>query len=56
MCPPCFTLSKVNLSKTIGLHYELCLKPNMIIKLCAINYCTEDGLVNGDEGIFKIAT
>ncbi len=56
MCPPCFTLSKMNPSKTIGLHYELCLKPNMLIKLYARNYCIEDGLVNGAEGSFKIAT
>jgi hypothetical protein len=56
MCPPCFTLSKVNLSKIARLHYELHLKPNMLIKLCARNYCIEDGLVNDVEGIFKIAT
>jgi hypothetical protein len=56
MCPFCFTLSKVNPSNTIGLHYELCLKPNMLIKSCAINYFTEDGLVNGVEGFFKTAT
>ncbi len=51
MCPFCFTLSKVIMSKTVRLHYELHLKPNMLIKLCAQNYCIEDGFVNGAEGI-----
>jgi hypothetical protein len=56
MCPPCFTLSKVILSKTARLHDELHLKPNMLIKLCARNHCIEDGLVDGAKGILKITT
>ncbi len=56
MCPPCFTLSKINPSKIGGLHYELHLKPNLLTELCVINYCTNDGLVNGAKGYFKIAT
>jgi hypothetical protein len=56
MCPFCFTLSKVIMSKTVRLHYELHLKPNMLIKLCAQNYCIEDGFVNGAEGILKTTT
>jgi hypothetical protein len=28
----------------------------MLIELCACNYCTNDGLVNGDEGFLKNAT
>ncbi len=49
MCPPNFTLFKIDPSKFDGLHNELCLKQNMLIELCACNYCTNDGLVNGDE-------
>jgi hypothetical protein len=33
MCPPCFTLSKVDLSKIDWLHYELHFKPNMLIEI-----------------------
>jgi hypothetical protein len=51
-CPPCFTLSKVDPSKIGGLHYELHIKPNKLIELCTINYCTVGGLVNSAEGIF----
>jgi hypothetical protein len=28
----------------------------MLIKLCATNYVTSDGLVNGADGIFKAST
>jgi hypothetical protein len=56
MCPPCFTLSKIDPYKIGGLHYELHLKPNLLIELCVNNYCTNDGLVNNAEGYFKIAT
>jgi hypothetical protein len=55
MCPPFFTLSKVNTSKIGGLLYELHLKPNMLIELCTINFCIVDGLVDNVEGFFKIA-
>jgi hypothetical protein len=47
MCPPCFTVSKIDPSKTSRLHYELHFKPNMLIKLCAINCCIKDEFVNG---------
>ncbi len=50
---PCFTLSKINPSKIGGLHYEIHLNPNMLIKWCAWNYCIEDGLINAIEGILK---
>jgi len=33
MCRPCFTLYKIDPSKTSGLHYELHFKPNMLIEL-----------------------
>jgi hypothetical protein len=55
MCPPNFTLSKTNPLKTNGLHYEFHLKPNMLIKLCVDNYCTNDGLVYGVKGFLKTA-
>jgi hypothetical protein len=35
-----------------GLQYEFHLKPYMLIELCASNYCTNDGLVNGVGRIF----
>ncbi len=56
MCPPCFTLFKIDPSKNSGLQYELHLKPHILIELCASNYCTNDGIVNGVEGFFKVAT
>ncbi len=56
MCPPCFTLFKIDPSKNSGLQYELHLKPHMLVELCASNYCTNDGHVNGVEGFFKVAT
>jgi hypothetical protein len=54
MCPPNFALSKTDPLKNSGLHYELHLKPNMLIKLCAGKYYTNDGLVNGAKGFLKI--
>ncbi len=56
MCPSCFTLFKIDPSKNSGLLYEFHLKAHMLIELCASNYCTNDGLVNGVEGFFKVAT
>jgi hypothetical protein len=56
MCPPNFTLSKIDSSKTGGLHYELHWNPNMLIELCASNYCTNDELVHGVQGFFKTTT
>ncbi len=54
MCLFNFTLFKMDPSKFDGLHNELHLKQNMLIELCACNYCTNDGFVNGDEGFFKL--
>jgi hypothetical protein len=55
ICPPNFTLSKIDPSKIDELHNELHLKQNILIELCACNSCTNVGLANGDEGFFKIA-
>jgi hypothetical protein len=40
-------------SQTIGLHHELSMKKDILIKLCARNYITLDGLVNGVDENFK---
>jgi hypothetical protein len=39
--------------QTIGLHHELSMKKDMLIILCARNYVTLDGLVNGVDENFK---
>jgi hypothetical protein len=42
-------------SQIVGLHFELLLKKNMLVELCAGNYVTLDGLINGvDMGFLKI--
>jgi hypothetical protein len=38
---------------TSGLHHELLLKKNMLVELCASNYATSDGLVNGVNVTFQ---
>jgi hypothetical protein len=43
-------------SKTVGLHTTIHIKQNMVVKLCAQNYATYDGLVNGTNGEFKTPT
>ena len=40
-------------SKTAGLHTLIKVKKNMLVELCAGNYATHDGLVNGADGLFK---
>ncbi len=54
MCQPNFTLFKTNTSKIGGLGYEFHLKSNMLIELCACNYWTNNGLVNGAEWLLKV--
>lgn len=39
--------------KTISLPSTITVKQNMLVELYAGNYNTNDGLVNGAEGIFK---
>jgi len=40
-------------NKNVGLDIILWIKENMFIKLCAKNYATYDGLVHGDDSLFK---
>jgi hypothetical protein len=40
-------------SHTHGFHRELLLKKNVLMKLCASNYATLDGLINGVDGNFQ---
>jgi hypothetical protein len=42
-------------SQIVGLHFELLLKKNMLVELCAGNYVTLDGFINdADMGFLKI--
>jgi hypothetical protein len=40
-------------SQTTNLHYEILVKKKMLMELCAGNYETSDGVVNGVDGIFE---
>ncbi len=40
-------------NKTTRLHNIWQVKENMFIELCARNYATYDGLVDGLDGLFK---
>jgi len=51
-CPLSYKLSN-DLSKTMGLHFTINIKNNMLVKLCVSNYVTFDGFVNGIDGILK---
>jgi hypothetical protein len=35
------------------LHLEVQVKKNMLVELCATNYATHDGLINGVDKIFQ---
>ncbi len=37
----------------VGLHYEILVNKKMLVELCARNYETFDGLVNGVDEIFE---
>jgi hypothetical protein len=50
-CPYHFKLSIIP-SQTNSLHHELLIIIKMLVELCAKNYATVDGLVNGTR-IFK---
>jgi hypothetical protein len=52
-CPQSFQL-QIDANFTIGLHLEVQIKKNMLVELCAGNYATRDGLVNGVDGIPRI--
>ncbi len=54
-CPQSFQLQN-DANFTTGLHLEVQVKKNMLVELCARNYATHDGLVNGVDGIFQGST
>ncbi len=56
-CPSSYKFSN-DLNKTICLHstINIYIYINMLVELCASNYATFDGLVNGIDGIFKTST
>jgi hypothetical protein len=54
-CPSSYKLPN-DLNKTIGLHTTIHIKQDMVVELCARNYVTYDGLVNGANGVFKTST
>jgi hypothetical protein len=37
-------------------HSTIHILKNMLVELCASNYATFDGLMNGVDGIFKTST
>ncbi len=47
-----FKLSNLPFQMVI-LHYEILFKNKMLVELCAWNYETSNGLVNGANGIFE---
>ncbi len=54
-CPPSYKLSNY-LSKISGLHSTININIYMLVELCASNYATFNGIVNGVDGIFKTST
>ncbi len=52
LCPPSYKLSN-DPSKTISLHFIIQIKKDMLVELCANNYATYDGLMNGVDDILK---
>jgi hypothetical protein len=51
-CLSHFKLSNLP-SQLNGLHYEILVKKKMLLELCARNYETSNGFVNGVDGIFE---
>jgi hypothetical protein len=45
-CPQSFQLQN-DANFIVGLHLEVQVKKNMLVKMCARNYATHDGLRNG---------
>jgi hypothetical protein len=54
-CPTSFKLLN-DRSKILGLHSIIHIKQDILIKRCARNYTTSNGLLNGVNGIFKTLT
>jgi hypothetical protein len=53
--PPSYKLSNDS-NKIASLHYTIHMKKYMLVELCACNYATSNGLVNGVNDIFKAST
>jgi hypothetical protein len=51
-CPQSFQLQN-DANFTPGWHLKVQVKKHMLVELCAGNYATHDGLVNGVDGIFQ---
>ncbi len=54
-CSPSYELSN-DFCKTMSFHSTINIKIYMLVELCAGNYATSNGLVNGVDGIFKTLT
>ncbi len=54
-CPQSFQLQN-DANFTTWLHLEVQVKKNMLVELCARNYATHNGLVNGANGIIQGST
>ena len=54
-CPPSYKLSNDS-SKITSLYFTININIYMLVELCAGNYATYDGFVNGAYGIFKTLT
>ncbi len=54
-CPPSYKLSN-DPSKIASLHSTINILKYMLVELCAGNYATFDGIMNGINGIFKAST
>ncbi len=54
-CKPFYKLSN-DPSKTIGLYFTIYIYIYILVELCAGNYVTSNGFVNGADGIFKRST
>jgi len=45
-CPPSYKLLN-DPNKTVGLHFIINIKKDMLVELCVGNYATSYGLMNG---------
>ncbi len=54
-CPSSYKLSN-DPNKSTCLHITIRVKQDIVVELCAGNYVTYDGLVNGANGVFKTST
>jgi hypothetical protein len=54
-CPPSYKFTN-DPNKATRLRFTIHIKTNMLVELCASNYATFDGLVNGINDILKTST